>query len=319
MKTNQISIVDFAGYLNGDLNAKLEVSMNLISSMKSCGFAYLKNFGIANDEVQDMFRLSQEFFLLPIETKETVKKTHNTFCGYDRIELERLSESRPADHKESFMVKQYGTPWLSQDTEFKNKMLSFHKKCLDLGFSIFGSILLGLDVDPSLFDNQFSKGECTILRLLCYPPMPEPAQLNQLWCGEHTDYGVCTILFQDSIGGLEIKTRDGDWMPAPKIENTVLINIGDCMEIWTRGYLVATPHRVIQPNEEEKKGLSRYSAAFFFEPDMDCEMKQFKKFQDLAFETKYLSKTYGEHLNSKYNATYSTYNNNKFNENEIII
>jgi isopenicillin N synthase-like dioxygenase len=96
-------------------------------------------------------------------------------------------------------------------------------------------------------------------------------------------------------------------MAAPSIENTILINIGDCMEMWTRGHLVATPHRVISSNEENKKFLSRYSAAFFFEPDMSCELKSFKKFENLIYEAKYSSKTYGEHINNKYNATYSSY------------
>jgi isopenicillin N synthase-like dioxygenase len=186
MKTNAIPIVDFEGYLNGDTNVKLRVSKELIHAMQSCGFVYLKNFGIKNEEVAEIFKLSKDFFQLPNQLKASVKKSHETFCGYDQIELEKLSEDRTADYKESYMVKQNGTPWplFGENNLFKEKMLAFHKKCFNLGFSIFTSILSGLEVDPILFDNQFSKGECTILRLLHYPPLPESAPLNQLWCGE---------------------------------------------------------------------------------------------------------------------------------------
>ena len=96
-------------------------------------------------------------------------------------------------------------------------------------------------------------------------------------------------------------------MPAPHIENTILVNIGDCMEMWTRGYLMASPHRVVNQDSVEKKSLSRFSTAFFFEPDMSCELKAFKKYEDLAYEAKYSSKTYGEHIHNKYIETYQNY------------
>ena len=161
--------------------------------------------------------------------------------------------------------------------------------------------------------------------------MPELKLKNQLWCGEvlietftfnlslktirfkfsiqkHTDYGAITILFQNSVGGLEIQNQNKSWIPAPIIEDTVLVNIGDCMEMWTSGYLKATPHRVVSSNEEDKKSLARYSIVFFFQPDLSCKLTPFQKFQDLIYEKKHLSKIYGEHANNKYNYSYSGFN-----------
>jgi len=80
---------------------------------------------------------------------------------------------------------------------------------------------------------------------------------NQLRCAEHSDYGACTLLFQDEVGGLEIKTKQSQWLSAPYVPDTIVINIGDCMEMWTNGYLTSTPHRVINPVGEHKN-LSRY-------------------------------------------------------------
>jgi len=157
-------------------------------------------------------------------------------------------------------------------------------------------------LSENIFDNSFS-GECTVLRLIHYPPTLKPILPNQLRCGEHSDYGALTILFQDPVGGLEIKTRNGEWLPAPYIPDTVIINIGDCMEMWTNGFLRSTPHRVVNPETSEKIHLSRYSTAFFFDPNMECELKCFDKFKEIN-DTKMMSKTYRKHVFKIFDETY---------------
>ena len=210
----KIPIIDFDVFLKGDSSSKLSVSKDLVSAVKTFGFVYLKTLTMSKQQIDEMFELSRLFFQSSLPLKHSVAKSHETFCGYDAVELEKLSKERPADYKESFMINQFGTPWPAfydptQSSHFKLAMLEFHQKCFDLGFSIFTSLLLGLDVETALFDNQFSKGECTIMRLLHYPPMLETNKENQLRCGEHTDYGALSFLFQDSVGGLEIKTKEG--------------------------------------------------------------------------------------------------------------
>jgi isopenicillin N synthase-like dioxygenase len=266
---SEISIVDFEGYLNGDEATKTHVAKQLLAALKSCGFVYLENFGITPTEVEQMFAMSKKFFDSSFDLKQSVKKSHTSFCGYDKLEFEKLSKDRPADYKESYMIKQTETPWPqlsdSADQQFKQTMLSFHKKCLNLSLSILHAILLSLDIaDPTLFDDKFKSEQNTILRLLHYPPMPQPRPDNQLRCAEHTDYGAVSFLFQDSVGGLEIKTLQNKWLPAPPIQNTILVNLGDCIEMWTHGFLRASPHRVVNTDLIEKKRLARYSTAFFF-------------------------------------------------------
>jgi isopenicillin N synthase-like dioxygenase len=309
MQTDSIPIVDFEGYLNGDANSKLATSETLVSSMRKSGFVYLKNFGISNEECAEMFELSSKFFQAPLHLKQSVKKCNKTFCGYDQIGLEKLSTSGPGDYKESFMIKP-GCQWplLPECNQFKERLLDFHAKCNDLGFNILKSLIQGLDVEGCLnIEKEFYNGDCTILRLLHYPPIPDDHPFTRLRCGEHTDYGVLTLLFQDSVGGLEIKNKEMIWQSVPYVKDTILVNLGDCTELWTRGYLTATPHRVVNTIEEDKAALSRYSTAFFFEPDMSCELKPFEKFQNLNYEQKFFSKTYGEHITQKFVHTYDGY------------
>jgi isopenicillin N synthase-like dioxygenase len=113
-----------------------------------------------------------------------------------------------------------------------------------------------------------------------------------------------TILFQESTGGLEVQAKSGQWISAPHFQNTVLINVGDVMEMWTNGLLKSTPHRVINPSDGSQH-RSRYSTVFFCDPDLDSEIECLKAFVSVDNPAKYSKKLFKEHLFSKYNATYN--------------
>ena len=85
---------------------------------------------------------------------------------------------------------------------------------------------------------------------------------GQFGVAPHTDYGVLTVLWQDKEGGLEVKNLDGDWIPAPPIDGTFVINIGDLLQRWTNDRYVSNPHRVIN-----RSGNERYSMVLFYDPD----------------------------------------------------
>ena len=93
------------------------------------------------------------------------------------------------------------------------------------------------------------------LRLLHYPASSSEGEIG---AGEHTDYGNITLLATDDVGGLEVRTRSGDWIAAPPIPDAFVVNIGDCLMRWTNDVYVSTPHRVVN-----RSGRERYSIAFF--------------------------------------------------------
>ena len=210
-----------------------------------------------------------------------------------------------ADLKESFMMKKDGTPWPKEWLKFEDFMRMFHMKCYLLALEILRSFAIGLNLDPSLFDTKFNNGDCALLRILHYPPLPDSIENKQIRAGEHTDYGALTILFQDSIGGLEVKTVDNKWISAPYYEDTVLINVGDVMEMWTNGLLKSTLHRVVNPTDE-RVNKPRYSSAFFCDPDLDAEINCIEDFVTVERPLKYPSKLYKDHILGKYKATYGT-------------
>ncbi len=106
-----------------------------------------------------------------------------------------------------------------------------------------------------------------------YPPALTPALPGQLRAGEHTDLSMMTLLYSDnSIGGLQVKTRTGEWVDAPVMPDIFVVNIGDLMMRWTNDRWVSTPHRVINPDGAAASGSRRLSVGMFFIPNYDTEV-----------------------------------------------
>ena len=80
--------------------------------------------------------------------------------------------------------------------------------------------------------------------MIKYPPQPKLAEFNQLGAGAHTDWGAITLLAQDNVGGLEVRNVAGEWIQAPPIPGTLVINLGDLMARWTNGIYNSNMHRV---------------------------------------------------------------------------
>ncbi|CAO3683392.1 unnamed protein product [Umbelopsis vinacea] len=101
----------------------------------------------------------------------------------------------------------------------------------------------------------------SILRLLKYPKVGAADSAEIVRAGSHSDYGSITLLFQHGIPGLEVQASRTNWISAPCIPDTVLVNIGDQMEFWTGGRFKSTQHRVVFLPEHAQH--DRYSIAYF--------------------------------------------------------
>ena len=99
----------------------------------------------------------------------------------------------------------------------------------------------------------------------CTIPAPPSGSEPQTGAGAHTDYGNLTLLATDDVGGLEVRTRAGQWIEAPVVPGAFIVNIGDCLMRWTNNVYVSTPHRVVNRSARE-----RYSIAFFYDPNPDA-------------------------------------------------
>jgi isopenicillin N synthase-like dioxygenase len=160
-----------------------------------------------------------------------------------------------------------GTPlhgpnlWPDTPADLRETVLAY----LDAGAAVCATVLRGialsLDQPADYFEQRYTRDPLLLLRLFNYPSRPAPE--GAAWgVGEHTDYGLLTLLYQDGTGGLEVHTPDG-WVDAPPLPGTFVCNLGDMLDRMTRGLYRSTPHRV----RLNTSGRDRLSVPLFFDPN----------------------------------------------------
>jgi polar amino acid transport system ATP-binding protein len=147
---------------------------------------------------------------------------------------------------------------------FADAVLELIAALTELGHHLLAVISRALGLDDDWFDRHLTADPTVLFRIFHYPPLPAGAE--QWSVGEHTDYGLITILGQDRSGGLEVRGRDG-WVAAPPIPNAFVVNLGDMLERMTGGLYRSTPHRV-----RNTTGVDRISFPLFLDPAWDAEV-----------------------------------------------
>ena len=148
--------------------------------------------------------------------------------------------------------------------EFEPLMSQYYSQMEQLSVSLLQAFALGLGADVNFFNDKFvPNGSC--LRTLHYPEQRESLQKGQYRASAHTDYGALTILYSTGPG-LQVQTRDGEWIDIDIKPNEFVVNIGDLMAVWSNDRWVSNLHRVVGGKEIKK----RISLAFFCNPDPDA-------------------------------------------------
>jgi isopenicillin N synthase-like dioxygenase len=235
--------------------------------------------------------------------------------GFISFGGETLDPGKPPDLKEAFNIGLElaaddpdllaGKPFRARNLwpdvpQFRTTMLDYFDRVWALGITLHRAFALDLGIDATFFDDKFKKPMAT-LRLLHYPPTDHPPQQGQLGAGVHTDYGNVTLLATDSVGGLMVRDRSGQWLDAPVIPGAFVCNIGDCLMRWTNDIYVSTPHKVVTP-----PGRDRYSIAFFLDPDPDARVACLATCTDSTRPTRYPPVSAADFLRSRLEPTYAT-------------
>lgn len=270
-----IPVIDFSGFRQGSPAEQNQVVQAIYRACHEIGFMYLKNHGIPNAVLDSTFAQARHFFDLPVEVKEQVY-WEPTNRGYVPIERQKLDAERPGDYKEAFDLGSDLNPyspnkWPVGESEFCQQMTTFSEACEALASDVLRCFARALKV-PEFFFVEYHNQKKYTLRLLHYPALEVALKPNQVRAGDHTDWGSITLLFQDDVGGLEVRTRQGEWISAPSLPNTVLVNIGDLMQRWTNHEFCSTPHRVVIPTSSQGS-RSRYSIAFFYGPNHTAQIE----------------------------------------------
>lgn len=225
-----------------------------------------------------------------------------------------------SDLKESMEIGKEGVPgWPNQwpnkldaaGEVFTETMKSFFLTCQDLHVNVMRAIALGMGMDECFFDSH-TNGSDNNLRLLHYPSVLKSVfkdNPDQVRAGEHSDYGSITLLFQDHVGGLEVRSPKGTFVRAKPIEGTVVVNAGDLLSRWSNDKIRSTHHRVVQPPAQEGDRSdtypARYSVAYFCNPNSESYIDALPgTWEKLPEGKKYPVVNSGEYLLQRLAATY---------------
>mmetsp|Transcript_110 Transcript_110/g.288 ORF Transcript_110/g.288 Transcript_110/m.288 type:complete len:187 (-) Transcript_110:113-673(-) len=149
-------------------------------------------------------------------------------------------------------------------------MLAYFREANALHLDVLRGVALGLGLEEEYFTPRCD-GNHQNLRLLRYPRCWN-AELGggRKRINEHTDYGSITLLAQDGIGGLQVRSRDGEWISVPPIHRSLVVNVADLLMRWSNDTLRSTEHRVVPPAHGSEADVpERYSIVFFCNPNKE--------------------------------------------------
>ncbi|KAL4816946.1 hypothetical protein BDW67DRAFT_190650 [Aspergillus spinulosporus] len=254
------------------------------------GFFYIKNHGIAGELIDRTFEAAHKFFGLSKEQKvECYLAKSKNFRGYSPLygekpsnpELEKpiqgaLSEAFDIGYELAGDIRKgpgdpppqdvYGLHGENQWPDerllpgFRKVYLEYFSQALELSRRLIRILALALDQEENFFDSAVEYPG-VLSRMLHYPPQPVEGQ-EIPGQAAHTDWECFTILAQDRVPALQVRNNQGDWVAAPPIPGTLVVNIGDCLATWSNNRSKSTIHRVVNLTGEE-----RYSIPFFFGVD----------------------------------------------------
>src|SRR6266571_1474112 len=274
---SHIPIIDISALVSGKED-RHEGAAKIGQACRDWGFFYIIGHGVDEPLQRRMEKVSQQFFAQDLETKLEIAMSRGgrAWRGYFPVGGERTS-GKPdlkegiyfgAELTDEHPLVRAGTP-LHGPNLFPSKIPEFRKIVLDylaamtrLGHSLMAGISLSLGLQESYFACRYTSDPLILFRVFNYPAQTD----SNLGVGEHTDYGLLTILRQDTSGGLQVKTK-GSWIDADPIPNAFVCNIGDMLDRITGGHYLSAPHRV-----RNRASFNRLSFAFFFDPNFNAEV-----------------------------------------------
>jgi len=276
---SSVPVIDIRPLIESS-NDRLTVADHIGRACRECGFFYIAGHGIKEELQLRLEELSRTFFAQDLEKKMEIRMQlgGKYWRGYFPVGGELTSGI--ADIKEGIyfgaelgpdhpMVKT-GTPlhgpnlFPSNITGLRETVLEYMSQMTALGHKLMTGIALSLGLEESYFADRYTSDPLTLFRIFNYPANDS---LDRWGVGEHTDYGVLTILKQDESGGLQVKSRS-QWIDAPPVEGSFICNIGDMLDRMTRGLYRSTPHRV-----QNSSGRDRLSFPFFLDPNFDARIE----------------------------------------------
>ena len=277
---SSVPIIDVSPLVRAT-HARHAVAAQIAAACRECGFFYIVGHGVDGQLQERLVDLSRRFFAQDVAAKMEISMARGgrAWLGYFPVGNE-LTSGKPdlkegiyfgAELADNHPLVQARTPmhgpnlFPPQIPEMRETVLTYMAAMTRLGHVLMAGIALSLGLDESYFAVRYTADPLILFRIFNYPPLPATTGGEPEWSvGEHTDYGVLTILKQDDAGGLQVKSQS-HWIDAPPLAGSFVCNIGDMLDRMTAGLYRSTPHRV-----QNRSPWSRLSFPFFFDPNFDA-------------------------------------------------
>jgi len=270
-----VPVIDVSALVGGEAgDAVQEVAAAIDAACRDLGFFVISGHGIDARLRRDLDDAAREFFALPDEQKAEIEmaKAGLAWRGWfpvggeltagkpDLKEGIYFGQEHAADHTgvRSRRPLHGANLFPQQPARLRDLVLAYLEALTELGQCVLEAVALGLGKPRDWFRANLTGDPVVLFRIFHYPPS-QPTD-DDWGVGEHTDYGLLTLLGQDGNAGLQVRTPAG-WVDVPPDADTFVCNIGDMLERLSGGRYRSTPHRV-----RNTSGAERLSYPFFLDP-----------------------------------------------------
>lgn len=319
-----VPVIDIAPFLEGSEAGRAAVAAAVDDACRNIGFFQIVGHGVPTDLTDGIYETARAFFALPDETKSLVAQpSPDQVRGWSGVGKEGLSysldEAAPGDLKEKMDI---GPPDVDRDDPyfapesagphfapnvwpggldgFRETWERYFRTMSGLSADLMKMFAIGLGLPIDYFEPTIDR-HISMLRALHYPNQPDAPLPGQLRAGAHSDYGSLTIVRQeDRPGGLQVFSKDEQWVDVPVIDDGFVVNIGDLMAEWTNDRWVSTLHRVVNPPRDLAHDADRLSVVFFHQPNYDALISCLPTVLEPGEAPRYAPITSGQHLYDKF-------------------
>lgn len=304
-----IPVVDLADFTSGDPGIKQRFVNELGKAYEEVGFVAVKNHGVPDHLIADLYKYVQQFFSLPLEKKREYEIPELAGQrGYTSFGKEHAKGSDAPDLKEFFQYgqKAEGEEYVPEEypenvqvaeiEDFNPTFHSAYRSFEESGKKLLQAIALYLGLDEFYFDSWVRNGN-SILRAIHYPPITNEPK-SAIRAEQHEDINLITLLVGASADGLQILTKQNEWVGVTSLPEQIVVNVGDMLQRLTNNKLRSTTHRVVNP-PRELWHTSRFSIPFFLHPKGNMSLACLDSCIDKDNPKHYPDATAGEYLDER--------------------
>jgi isopenicillin N synthase-like dioxygenase len=275
-----IPTVDLNDYTSGDPATRARLIDTLGGGLQEYGFLNVEGHGIDSSLIRGTYDLWKRFFELPDEVKRKYSGIEGGARGYTPFGVEHAKDNPLPDLKEFWHVGQEapeGHPfrqeyppnvWPQELPEIQQPTLRLYKSLERVAENLLRALAEYFELPRNRFSSMMDVGN-SILRVIHYPPV-KPEYAPAVRAAAHEDINLITLLCEATDSGLEILTREGEWMAVETGPGQIVVDAGDMLSRFTNEVVPATTHRVVNPAENAAR--DRYSMPFFVHPYSACDL-----------------------------------------------